>query len=194
MTRQSIQVHRFRDSAAICLPTGDTCYVSAREAELMAESILRIADSIRSVPFPESASLTRTFRPQDQSAGLPFAARNRYGRALPRSAQWRVTYDIVTPESAEHGDYADSGFVNADGLPVAALIGRETEGVAMTLREALELCQPSEDSGTWLTETEGRVDPATGESESRSLHPPRNITPASYARLKRLLGVDQCGG
>ena len=27
---------------------------------------------------------------------------------------FHVTYDVVTPESAEHGDYAESGFMTAD--------------------------------------------------------------------------------
>lgn len=83
-----------------------------------------------------------------------------------------VTYDIVTPESAERGDYADG-----------------EEEVGMTLREAMSLCSPQEDAGLWLVEVDGRADYRTGAEERRMLHPPRNITAASYARLAKLLGL-----
>jgi hypothetical protein len=101
---------------------------------------------------------------------------------------FRVTYSIVTPESAEHGDYAEAGFLNAQGERVEALIGRETPGVDMTLREALRLCSPQEDSGRWSSEVDGCEDYRTGANERRALHPPRNVTAASYSRLARLLG------
>lgn len=102
------------------------------------------------------------------------------------NGRFRVTYDIVTPESAEHGDSAESGFVLPGGWKEPA---GSPEPVSMTLREAAELCYPQEDSGHWLSEADGRVDYATGAEERRSLHPPDNITGASYGRLKRLLGV-----
>lgn len=102
------------------------------------------------------------------------------------SRGFRVTYDITTPESAENGEAAESGFVEPGGWRHA--LGNESaEG--MTLREALELCSPQEDCGRWFTETDGRDNYVTGANEMRALHPPRSITPASYARLKRLLGV-----
>jgi hypothetical protein len=100
---------------------------------------------------------------------------------------WRVTYDIVTDESAEQGDISESGFLDSRGNRVAALIGKETPGVDMTLAEAMRLASPIEDSGHWFTE-EGRTD-HKGDTERRSIHPPRNITGASYGRVSRLLGI-----
>lgn len=98
---------------------------------------------------------------------------------------FRVTYDVVTPESAEHGDVAERGFV----LPGNWHASVDDPGeAAMSLREAVRLCYPQEDAGSWFAECDGRVDYRTGAEERRSLHPPRNITPASYARLARLLG------
>lgn len=100
---------------------------------------------------------------------------------------FRVTYEIVTPESAAHGDSAENGFLDARGNRVAALIGRETPGVDMSLREALALCSPQEDSGSWFSEVDGRQNYTTGAEERRALHPPRNITGPSYGRLARLI-------
>lgn len=84
-----------------------------------------------------------------------------------------VTYEIVTPDSAEHGEAEDMGYV-AEGL---------------TLREAMSLASPNCDCGFWWTETsEDRCDYRTGAVETRSIHPPRNITEASYKRITRMLG------
>ena len=84
-----------------------------------------------------------------------------------------VTYEIVTPESAEHGEADEIGYLD-EGL---------------TLREAMRLASPSENCGRWWAETgEGRQDYRTGAVETRSIHPPRNITPSSYARVSRVLG------
>lgn len=96
-----------------------------------------------------------------------------------------VTYEIVTPESAEHGDAAERGFVLPGEwrVPVHAVTP-----VTMSLREALQLCYPQEDSGRWFSECDGRQDYRTGAWERRSLHPPEGITGASYDRLARLLG------
>lgn len=104
-------------------------------------------------------------------------------------ANFTVTFGIITPESAERGDYAESGFIDAHGYPVTALIGVETPDVAMTLREALKHCAPQEDNGYSFSECDGRNDYQTGANEIRSLHPPRDISAASYSRLKRLLEI-----
>lgn len=104
--------------------------------------------------------------------------------------RFRVTYDIVTPESAEHGDTAESGFVIAGGWKVAAEIGKPTPGVAMGLRAALDLASPDCDCGTWFSESDGRTDYKTGAQETRSIHPPANVSPSSYRRLARLMGVN----
>lgn len=105
--------------------------------------------------------------------------------------RFRVTYDIVTPESAEHGDIAEGGFMLPGGWRVPPLIGKPTPGVEMSLREAVDLVSAGcmEDSGSWFTEIDGRPDYRTGEEERRAFHPPDNCTAASYARLARLLGA-----
>ena len=92
-----------------------------------------------------------------------------------------VTYEIVTPESAEHGDHAEIGFVAAGGW-------HRNERENMTLRTAMKLCYPQEDSGTGFYEVDGRQDYRTGSFETRALHVPANITASSLARVRRVLG------
>jgi hypothetical protein len=88
-----------------------------------------------------------------------------------------VTYEIVTPESAEGGEVAEGE----------------------TLRDAISDlydCRTSradsgqgiEDSGRWFTYYHGQ-EYETGAYESRSLHVPGSITPSSYRRIAKLLGV-----
>ena len=106
----------------------------------------------------------------------------------PAPGAFRVTYDIVTPESAESGDVAESGFI----LPGAWRQSATEPGpVEMRLRDAVRLCSPQEDSGRWFSEVDGRTDYRTGAVELRHLNPPHNITPASYARLRRVLGFEE---
>jgi hypothetical protein len=108
---------------------------------------------------------------------------------------FRVTFDTVTPESAEHGDTARNGFLDASGNEFAQQDFDDFDqwqafaAPQMTLKEAVNLCGSLENSGTWLTECDGSTDYSTGEEVRRSIHPPRNISPASYARLCRALGV-----
>lgn len=92
---------------------------------------------------------------------------------------FNVTYSIVTPESAEDGDYAETGFIAED----------------VSLREAVEALgrYATEDAGRWICNAEyghgTRSYWEEGREEERNLHPPKTITPASYARLCRLLQV-----
>lgn len=93
--------------------------------------------------------------------------------------RFNVTYETVTPESAEDGEAESRGFI--------------CKGVG--LREAVDAIGKIalEDCGSWFTNQEyghGTRDYyATGREESRSLHPPRDITASSYDRLARLLQV-----
>lgn len=96
---------------------------------------------------------------------------------------WRVTYEIVTPESAEQGDAAERGFIS--------------EGES-SLRYALELAagpyarppaiqadsSPISGAIRWLDFDHGQ-DMKTGAHELRSLHIPDKITAASRLRLAR---------
>ena len=105
-------------------------------------------------------------------------------------AQFTVTYCIVTPDSAEHGDYAETGFVIPGQwtIPISEALANKEDDYTMTLREALDLAQPDEDCGRWFAETTTeRCDYSTGAYEQRAIHPPHNITPSSYNRLRRLI-------
>jgi len=104
-----------------------------------------------------------------------------------------VTYETVTEESAEHGDNADHGYVMPGQWRYSLLddtLDHPNQDYSMTLREALDLASPDQDCGRWFSETsESRCNYRTGEVEQRAIHPARDITPASYNRLKRLLGA-----
>jgi hypothetical protein len=102
---------------------------------------------------------------------------------------FRVTYDIVTEESAENGESAECGFVRPDGGHDPVYPKDRGKIAEMDLRTALRHCQPQYDCGSWFGQ-EGQVeDYSTDKIVSYSLHPPRTITPSSYARLARLLKV-----
>ena len=101
--------------------------------------------------------------------------------------RFHVTYGIVTPESAEVGDYAEHGFLDSHGFHDSIDRVGDSAEYAMTLREAVNLVGCCGDSGSWFDEFDSRMDYQTGAEESRSIHPPRNITPSSYGRLAALL-------
>lgn len=100
-----------------------------------------------------------------------------------------VTYDIVTPESAAEGDHAECGRIDPWGYHWPVNGEKQPDDSDMSLRQALNYVCPQEDAGAWFSEADGRDDYRTGANETRALHPPRNITPASYARLARLLKI-----
>lgn len=112
-------------------------------------------------------------------------------------ALFHVTYDITTHESAEQGDYAESGFVtaNSEHVDMTGLWGRaagEVKAVCgMTLCEACRLigCLDSYCGGPSFYEADGNTDYRTGDNERRALHCPDNITPSSLQRVARLLGA-----
>lgn len=98
------------------------------------------------------------------------------------------TFDVVTPESAEHGDIADSGF--------------EYQDRAMTLREVLrtiesEGCtEPSSwpctlenfaNGRVWFTSVDPDVDYRTGESTTYAIHV--DGSSRNLARLYRFLSA-----
>lgn len=93
-----------------------------------------------------------------------------------------VTYEIVTPDSAEHGEAEEIGYVSPGQW-------RDSKPQLMSLREAMRLCSPAYDCGRWWAEHGGdRCNYRTGAVETRSIHPPRNITESSYKRISRMLG------
>jgi hypothetical protein len=101
-----------------------------------------------------------------------------------------VTYETISPECDEYCENDETGFVLPGDwqVPIDEAMNDKNGVYTMSLRDALDLAQPDQDSGRWFTETgSGRCNYATGVIEYRAIHPPENITPSSYKRLKRLL-------
>lgn len=101
---------------------------------------------------------------------------------------FNVTYEVYTEESVENGDSAESGFIGKD-LSLRDAIrhvgGTRTNRVDGANVEANEWpCI----APRWITVNNG-MEFDTGEYESRSLHIPESVTPASRRRIARLLGV-----
>jgi len=91
---------------------------------------------------------------------------------------FNVTYETITPESAEHADVADQGFVREH----------------VSLREALLAVGFSprdrggfEDNGSWFSTIDPARDYSDGSETYYAIHPDDNITSASYARVRRVL-------
>lgn len=111
----------------------------------------------------------------------------------------RITYEIVTQESAEHGDAAERGYVEPRfqlRVPIEEVMGNEgewtDESLDWTLREAEQYLGRNgmEDSGSWFNGLDPDRDYETGAETYESLHPPRNVTASSYARLARIFCWD----
>jgi hypothetical protein len=110
--------------------------------------------------------------------------------------RFHVTYDTVTPESAEHGDVEERGFV----LPRDSLCDMSESPCgpafvpikakhALTLREALDLLGLLESGGDGSSyyECDGRQNYRTGAETRYTFHLPDNATAASTERVARLL-------
>jgi hypothetical protein len=93
------------------------------------------------------------------------------------NARFAITYSETTPESAEEGDYSDTGFIDE----------------SCTLREAYNYLRfegwPVEASPSCLSFGYCMTDYATGTERELCLHFPRTITEASARRVARLFGV-----
>lgn len=118
---------------------------------------------------------------------------------------WRVTYSIVTPESAEAGDVAEIGVLgDHESLRDAVDEWRETRMAHCDVVQCVEWretrtahcdgvqCVESNEwpviAPRWFDIVNG-PEFQTGAQESRSLHIPEAVTPASRCRLARVLGV-----
>jgi len=103
-------------------------------------------------------------------------------------AQFSVTYEIVTPESAEAGDADERGFIGR-GLDLRDAIDAVTATRTNEVN-GIECIEPSDSHGEfrWLTVYNG-MEFKTGACESRSLHIPDNVTGHSRRRIARLLGI-----
>jgi len=99
--------------------------------------------------------------------------------------QFAVTFEIVTPESAEHRDADEIGYVcENETLREAA------KHIGESAHEADSSPFSRMNPPRWLTHYKWNEDYATGAEESRTLHIPRGITPSSAMRIARLLGVN----
>ena len=94
-----------------------------------------------------------------------------------------ITFETITPESAENGDIEESGFLE-EGL---------------TLRDAIEALRWDRgcyvESGSypvteprWLTFYETDYDYVTGAVTNKVLHLPTHLTPSTRRRIARLVG------
>lgn len=95
---------------------------------------------------------------------------------------FRVTYDVVTEESAEQGDTASSGYQSPDGR-------QHDDPSEWTLHEVVSQFgrRSFEDGGRWFSSVDSDTDYHTGDDTSYAVHPPEGITAASYARVRRVL-------
>jgi hypothetical protein len=104
-------------------------------------------------------------------------------------AQFAVTYDITTHESAEHGDCEESGFIDSDMTlreAIAAVLSTRTCHV-----DGITAIEPNESPAiapSWVTVTNG-MEYLTGAYEQRALHMPDTLTPATRRRICRLVGA-----
>lgn len=96
-----------------------------------------------------------------------------------------ITYEIVTPESAEHGDVEDRGF-SAEGLTLREAHNfLRYDGCALEADSwPISLASPPR----WLTFAPD-IRFEDGAEITHSLHLPRNITPSSAMRVARLFGL-----
>lgn len=103
--------------------------------------------------------------------------------------KFAVTYEIVTPESAEHGDAEERGYVCEDSDLRSALRDvydtRTYDGSGIS---SIDCDSYPATAPRWVTVCNG-MEWTTGAQESRSLHLPASITPASARRIARLAGA-----
>lgn len=95
---------------------------------------------------------------------------------------FNVSYEIITPESAEIGEAAETGFI-AQALNLREAIDAlfSTRTSAYSGLEAVECDEWPIIAPRWITAVYGL--------ETRSLHMPQSATPASRRRIARLCGV-----
>jgi len=95
--------------------------------------------------------------------------------------RFAVSYDIVTDESAAHGDVEERGYVCADApLSIAVTYFVNTRTVHCDSGDGLQV------GDDWLTFHNG-MEFFTGAYETRYFHFPATITNASRERIIRLI-------
>lgn len=98
---------------------------------------------------------------------------------------FNVTYDIVTPESSEHGDFAETGFIAESATLRDAITDLhrtrtcKVDGVSAIEADSIPC------SVRIINGTEFETDAA----ESRTLHIPCTVSAATARRIARLIGA-----
>lgn len=100
-------------------------------------------------------------------------------------AGFSVTYETVTPKSAEIGDAAERGFLLQDASFRDAIETFNAER-DWTIVEADSHPISAEFPPRWLTDC-GEMQFASGETRSVSLHIPEGVTGSSAIRIARLV-------
>ena len=89
-----------------------------------------------------------------------------------RRPRIRITYTIITSQSAEDGDYHEMGFINEDGVPMESYDGHTVVDAAVRFLTDEGGTEPSSSTfnpRVWYA-TESMVDMYTGEVEERAFH------------------------
>lgn len=98
-------------------------------------------------------------------------------------AQFNVTFEIVTPESAIDGDCEERGYISqCQPLREALADLWETRTSQVDGVQFIEANNSDARDAEWVTVYNG-MEYVTGANESRSIHFPKHLTPASRARL-----------
>lgn len=99
-----------------------------------------------------------------------------------RDRRIRISYDVVTPESAENGDFAENGWENEEGdcvdpdefdveehgSELAAVVALAVKTIGRGCEASdYPRCQPGH---TWYTEIDGEVDYEDGSEKRLSYH------------------------
>ena len=101
---------------------------------------------------------------------------------------FNVTYEIVTPESAEHGDAEERGYIaKSVTLREALELVFETRTSQCEGVTAIEADEYPVSSPSWITVSNGS-EYLTGASENRAIHFPDTMTAATRLRVARLMG------
>lgn len=104
-------------------------------------------------------------------------------------ARFKVSYEIVSEESAECGDVAERGWIDTEcRLRDAIEQVRATRTCHVGGVESIECDSSPCTRPRWITVSNSR-EFLTGECESRSLHIPHYVTAASARRIARLAGA-----
>lgn len=102
---------------------------------------------------------------------------------------FNVTYEIVTPDSAEHGDAVERGFI-AQGVTFreAVKLVLETRRSRVAGVECVEANTSDPYGASWITVYNG-LEFETAAQESRSIHLPDSLTPSTRRRIADILQV-----